>query len=45
VDLTLECTSVMNYYMILRVTAFDLAAILEVKFSRLLSRKIRNDLD
>lgn len=45
VDLTLECTSKINFCMILRVTAFDLAAILELMLSRLLSRKIRSDLD
>jgi len=45
VDLNLECTYRMNFYMILRVTVFDLAASLKLMLSRLLSRKIRSDLD
>jgi len=42
VDLTLECTYKMNFYMILRVTVFDLAASFKLVLSRLLSRKIRS---
>jgi hypothetical protein len=45
VDSSLECTSKTNFYMILRVTVYDLAASLKLMLSRLLSRKIRSDFD
>jgi hypothetical protein len=45
VALTLDCASKMNFYMVLRVTVFDLAASLNLMLSSLLSRKIRSDLD
>jgi len=45
VDLNLECTYKLNFYMILRVTVFALAASLKLMLSKLLSRKIRSDLD